>query len=156
MRTIERDVASAFIFSKDNQILLGQHTEGGVYQGAWCVPGGGIEDGETKRQAMEREILEEVGLRLDGAKVEELEEVLHGESQKTLRSTGEIVIAKMAFYDFVVYLSSTASEVELTVEDDLQNARFFALDQLESIELATGTRDRLTLLGYLASAEQNN
>lgn len=34
---------------------------GGDYPGYWCFPGGRLEDGETPRQAMERETIEEIG-----------------------------------------------------------------------------------------------
>ncbi|MBX6334015.1 NUDIX domain-containing protein [Candidatus Saccharibacteria bacterium] len=61
MRTIKRDVVGAFIFSSDNKILLGKSRKGGVYHGTWMVPGGGIEEGETMRDAVIREIREEVG-----------------------------------------------------------------------------------------------
>jgi len=62
MRTIKRDVVGAFIFSSDNKILLGKSRKGGVYHGTWMVPGGGIEEGETMRDAVIREIREEVGV----------------------------------------------------------------------------------------------
>lgn len=150
MRTIKRNVASAFIFSKDNQLLLGQHLNGGVYEGAWAVPGGGIEVGETKRQAMEREILEESGLELREAEVQELEEVMYGESTKTLRDSNETVLAKMNFYDFVVRLPQNAEEVVVESLDDLENIKFFTMDECAEIELAAGTKNRLVSLGYLS------
>ena len=99
MRTIDRDIVGAFIFSKDDQILLGK---GGVYPGKWIVPGGGIEPGETKLAALKREILEETGIDISGDKVEALKEVLEGESQKTLRDSGERVLVKMRFI-FLVF-----------------------------------------------------
>jgi len=61
MRTIYRDIVGAFIFSKDGYTLHGKSTRG-TYDGCWIVPGGGIEDGESKEEAGNREILEEVGL----------------------------------------------------------------------------------------------
>ena len=42
--------------------------------GVWCFPGGEVEPGETLTQAVEREVLEEVGLRVSAG--EELHECI--------------------------------------------------------------------------------
>ena len=57
MRTIKRDIAGAFIFSNDNHVLLGKNIKGGVYEDLWVVPGGGIDEGESKVEAARRELL---------------------------------------------------------------------------------------------------
>lgn len=48
----------AIILNEKQQILLVKHT----YQSAWYLPGGGVEKGETIRQALLRELSEEVGI----------------------------------------------------------------------------------------------
>lgn len=56
-------VRASGICVKDNRILLAGHrglTEDGLY---WCPPGGGVSFGEPVRAAIEREMLEETGLR---------------------------------------------------------------------------------------------
>jgi len=42
MRTINRDIVSAVILSKDFKILLGKKdpSKGGVYASSWHIPGG--------------------------------------------------------------------------------------------------------------------
>ena len=42
MRTIHRDIVGGFIFSKDGRLLLGKNCKGGVYEGSFVVPGGGV------------------------------------------------------------------------------------------------------------------
>lgn len=53
MRTIRRNIASAFFVSKDKKVLLGKNRKGGIFEGSYAVPGGGIEEGETKEQGLQ-------------------------------------------------------------------------------------------------------
>jgi 8-oxo-dGTP pyrophosphatase MutT (NUDIX family) len=49
---------SAAIFDKSGRILLTRRAD----NGQWCLPGGGMEPGESAAEACEREVLEETGL----------------------------------------------------------------------------------------------
>ena len=69
MRTIQRDIVGGFIFSADGKLLLGKNRKGGVYEGLFVVPGGGVDTGETKPQALRREMLEETGIDIATATV---------------------------------------------------------------------------------------
>ncbi|MFF5081394.1 NUDIX domain-containing protein [Actinoplanes sp. NPDC000266] len=55
----------AILLSRDDRILLCRHllADG---TGVWTMPGGGIEAGETKLEALRRELIEEVGFVVDG------------------------------------------------------------------------------------------
>ena len=72
MRTIHRDIVGGFIFSKDNKLLLGKNRKGGVYEGSFVVPGGGIEEGETKEIALQREMKEETGIDTNNASITQI------------------------------------------------------------------------------------
>jgi 8-oxo-dGTP diphosphatase len=56
------DVAAAVIMRPDGSFLLGQRAEGTFYPGYWEFPGGKVEPGETPRQALVRELREELGI----------------------------------------------------------------------------------------------
>lgn len=56
------DVAAAIIFREDGQYLLGQRGPGTFYPGYWEFPGGKVEAGETPRDALVRELHEELGI----------------------------------------------------------------------------------------------
>ena len=57
--TKQIDVVGAVIL-RANQVLCAQRGEGGALPGMWEFPGGKIEAGETAREALEREIVEEL------------------------------------------------------------------------------------------------
>jgi len=60
-------VAAAVILRSDGQVLLAQRPAGKAYAGYWEFPGGKLEPGETPRHALDRELAEELGLRVRGA-----------------------------------------------------------------------------------------
>lgn len=130
MRTIKRDIAGALIFSNDKHVLLGKNNKGGVYDDLWVVPGGGIDEGETKEQAVKREILEEVGIDISGAKIHLIPEVQTGVTEKTLRDIGERVLVDMTFYNFKVDIDLPANEIILKLEDDFGYAEWLSFDEL--------------------------
>jgi len=51
---------SAAIFDERGRILLTRRAD----NGQWCLPGGGMEPGESAAEACAREVLEETGLRV--------------------------------------------------------------------------------------------
>lgn len=149
MRTIQRKIVGAFIFSNDNKLLLGKSVKGGVYPDCWIVPGGGVEPDETKVEAVKREILEETGIDISSAKIEQIEGALSGQSEKTLRETGEKVLVEMKFYNYKVMLNELAHSVTLKHEDDFIEAEWFGLGELKSLKLSPPTTTTLQKLGYL-------
>lgn len=52
MREIERDIVGGVIISKDNKMLMGKGRNGSVYKDCWLIPGGGVDEGETKLQTL--------------------------------------------------------------------------------------------------------
>lgn len=56
--------AVAALIVKDGKYLLAQRKKGDCYQNLWEFPGGSIEPGESPSQAIEREINEELNLKV--------------------------------------------------------------------------------------------
>jgi 8-oxo-dGTP pyrophosphatase MutT (NUDIX family) len=149
MRTVTREIVGAFIFSGDGLLLLGRAHPGGTYEGLWVVPGGGMESDETKLQAVQREVLEETGIDISSAEVEELTGVSSGVSQKTLRDSGETVQVAMTFYDFKVTLTELGNEIAVTPNDDLAELVWFKPEALPALKMGGATQDRLKAMGLL-------
>lgn len=60
-------VVAAVLRDARGRILLARRTAGRDLAGAWEFPGGKVEAGETPRQALDRELLEELGIRISAA-----------------------------------------------------------------------------------------
>ena len=149
MRTIERNIVGGFIFSLDNKVLLGHNKKGGVYQNQLVVPGGGIEENESKLDALKREMLEETGIDISHATITEIDGASVGESEKTLRESGERALVKMNFYDFNIQLNNDSRDVELKFEDDYENAKWYSAEELDDLEMGPATKATLQKLGFI-------
>ena len=55
-------VAAAIVERADGQVLLAQRPTGKAYAGYWEFPGGKLERGEAPRDALDRELAEELGI----------------------------------------------------------------------------------------------
>lgn len=148
MRTVHRDIVGGYIFSKDGKLLLGKNRNGGVYEGAFVVPGGGVDQGETKEIALHREILEETGIDINKAKITFLYQS-SGESEKTLRDTNERVFVEMDFYDYRIDLVQNSNKVALKTEDDWLEPRWFKIDELKKENLSEPTHNTLVSSGII-------
>ncbi len=53
------------LIRKDNKALIGLRPEGGNLPGVWEFPGGKLEAGESPEEALHRELLEELGIKVE-------------------------------------------------------------------------------------------
>lgn len=58
-------VVSAAIIHMDDKILIAQRLEGSHLEFLWEFPGGKVEEGESPEECIVREILEELGIRIE-------------------------------------------------------------------------------------------
>ena len=104
----------AAIIKKDNKILATQRGYG-EFEGLWEFPGGKIEEGETKEEALVREIKEELNADI---KVDEF-----------------ALDLEWQYPNFYLYMScfmcSLESDIELL---EHMGAKWLSLDDLDSVE----------------------
>jgi 8-oxo-dGTP diphosphatase len=55
-------LAAYALLTRDDRVLLTRISARGHHSGAWTLPGGGVDHGETPRDAVRREVREEAGL----------------------------------------------------------------------------------------------
>ena len=152
MREIQRKIASAIIFSKDGKMLMGKKDlhSGGVYSDVWHIPGGGIDDGETFEHAVVREVLEEVGIDITPYPLIQIPFIGSGVAEKTLKETGEKVLCHMEFNRFEVHIDDkNADEIELHLDDDLVEARWFTKEELQTVPQIPTGKEFFQKMGYM-------
>jgi len=108
--------ATALVLNQENMLLLGRRAIEPA-KGAWCLPGGFMEMGETMQQAALRELKEETGLE---GKMVSFVGCFYQES----RSYGSVII-----FGYRV----DAVNGELTAGDDMEAVQYYHLDSMPPV-----------------------
>jgi 8-oxo-dGTP diphosphatase len=116
---------SAALF-KGNDVLLVRRGKG-IYRGAWSLPGGAVELGETAFEAAKRELLEETGLLA-------LELTLSDVADAIVRDSSGAV---ETHYTIAVYASDRFSGT-VAAAGDAVDAAWFSVEAVASLERTPG------------------
>ena len=120
----------AIVRSEDGKFLLVRHT----YTPGWHFPGGGVEKGETAIVALENELRQETGLRLEGTPA------FHGVFHNNGVSQRDHVLV------YVCNVNGSVASKPTSVE--IAEIRYFDFDDLpEGTELGTIRRMREVIEG---------
>lgn len=102
------------------------------HKGEWAIPGGKLRWGETLQQGAEREILEETGVIIKA-----------GELQYHFEHMVAAEDGNPEFHYVVLDLAGRYISGTPQAADDAADARWFALDNLESVRLNKTTQQAL-------------
>ena len=122
------EVVCAIIF-KENKILATQHKRHPVHQSKWEFPGGKIEPGESKQEAIVREIKEE--LELDISVLEVLNPIEYSYPHQKIR---------------LIPLVCTITNGEILLQQH-QNYQWLDLEQLFELDLCEADKELIRHFG---------
>lgn len=125
------------IIERSGKILLGQKKKNvGPYPNVWCLPGGGVEEGETLEEAIRREVKEETGLR-----VVALERIGFDEDNEPDKN------GKMTHYIFLAFRAKAIGEAKIS--DELVVLKWFDKSEFKNINHVRPGVKLFKELGYL-------
>lgn len=123
---------------------------GVLYEDSWKIPGGGRDPGETQAQTLTRELEEETGIDVTSFEIELVDGSLTGEAEKTLRDSGERVLASMKFFTYKVVLDTPHDQVLIVLDShEFNEYQWFDHSELKTIKLCPPSVELFTKLGYL-------
>jgi ADP-ribose pyrophosphatase YjhB (NUDIX family) len=128
---------SAALFDEQGRILLTRRAD----NGQWCLPGGGMEAGESAGEACEREVFEETGLRVH---VTRLVGVYSYPDQLVVYPDGNK--AHIVALHFVAEVNGG----ELGLSEETTGAAYFSIEDVRGMELFARHKERVfdTLENY--------
>ncbi len=128
---------SAAIFDEQGRILLTRRAD----NGQWCLPGGGMESGESAAEACAREVFEETGLRV---RVKRLVGVYSRPDQLVVYPDGNKA------HIVALHFEAEITGGELGLSDETTDFGYFTLDEMQDMEFLGRHKERIidTLENY--------
>jgi len=136
-------VAVGAVVIKDAAVLLVKRSQK-PNAGLWAIPGGSVELGESLRQAAEREIFEETGIRIAA-----------GDPVLTFEAIERDRHGRVQYHYVITDLDATYLEGEPVAGDDAADARWVGLNELATLPVSHTTLDLLQQrFGFNLTADQ--
>ncbi|HPQ59990.1 MAG TPA: NUDIX hydrolase [Syntrophales bacterium] len=105
--------------------------------GLWAIPGGSVEIGETLKEAAEREILEETGVRVEADRPVYSFDFIERDENGEIR-----------FHYVIVDLMARYAGGEVRAADDAADAKWLTWKEIESLPVSPNTLRVLRAVGF--------
>jgi mutator protein MutT len=126
----------ALIKKDDSVLLLKREHEPG--KGKWSLPGGLVNLGEKIRNAIKREVEEEVGLRVDVVSIVDVFDSIEYDGKRRIR-----------FHYVIVGFTVKPVGGEVRGSEEASQVKWFRADELKDLEMTSTTRKLLKKVNFL-------
>ncbi|SLM29802.1 NUDIX hydrolase [Desulfamplus magnetovallimortis] len=131
-RFTQPKLAVGAVVFKDQKVLLVKRGKAPA-KGVWAIPGGSVELGETLKQAAEREVLEETGIRIKA-----------GDPVYSFESIDRDQNGKVRFHYYIVDLEAEYLGGEVIPGDDANDAAWVPAEDLKKKNVNPKTLELLS------------
>lgn len=104
------------------------------FQGWWGLPGGAVELGETVTEALEREVMEETGLKVAPGRLLTLRDAIGGDHASGIR-----------YHYVILFFQAALLSGKLQAGDDAARAEWVGVGELGRYNLVPGVEDVIRL-----------
>jgi 8-oxo-dGTP diphosphatase len=122
-----RVAVGAVVFRDDAVLLVKRGKPPG--EGHWAIPGGSVRLGESLKAAVERELLEETGVRVQAGQPVLTFETIHKDAD-----------GRVVYHYIIIDLEAVYVAGEPVAADDAADARWVTQEELERLEVVPATR----------------
>lgn len=134
-------VAVGAVVTRPGEVLLVQRGKP-PREGVWAIPGGSVLPGEHLRQAAEREVLEETGIRIRAGEVVHVFEHIEPPGDPAPR-----------FHYVVIDLMAEYLDGEPLAADDARAVRWFQREELDKEDVDGETRHLLEKIHFIQNEQ---
>ncbi len=138
-KSIPRIGVSACVW-RDGKVLLVERGKD-PWKGKWSLPGGGLEFGETVREAAQRELGEETGVAADLAKLVDIDDAIMRDAA-----------GRPILHYSIVCFTGHWLKGEAEARDDVTKVKWAALEELDRLDMTPGTADYIRLARQLLTS----
>ena len=107
-------------------------------KGKWAIPGGSVNLGETLQTAAAREVMEETGLTIEAIDPIYTFDLIEHDPE-----------GKILFHFVIVDLSAKYISGTPQPADDVSDARWFAPEEIEELDISENTKQLLLKTGFI-------
>ena len=125
----------AIVIEKDRVLLVCRGIP--PSRGLWAIPGGSVEIGETLKEAAEREILEETGIRIEAERPVYTFDFIEKDEE-----------GKIRFHYVIVDLWARYLGGEVKAADDAADAKWLAWKEIQNLPVSPNTLRVLRHIGF--------